>query len=276
MQNNLLSITELAKLRKLTSETLRYYDRINLIKPNYVDPKTKYRYYSIRQYEELGTIRELRQLGMPIENVLDYFNNRSFKKSIEIFNEYQSRLNEEIKRKVQLENILNKKIEFLKQLNSLPPVHTITEHVFPDRYMITFDETAGGACEHAFAITKLESHLNEIAPIVASDRIGAYGSDLILQKSENYIPLCPFILIEDGDVQSPFKKVIPGGLYLSMYYHGGGLERYHSSFELIKEYINKHDLTINGNIYQTFKIDVTLTNNLKETLMEIQVPVRKL
>ena len=32
----LLSISELAKLKNITSETLRHYDRIDLLKPDYV------------------------------------------------------------------------------------------------------------------------------------------------------------------------------------------------------------------------------------------------
>ena len=72
MKNDLLSITELARLRKVTSETLRHYDRVGLIKPDYVDPQTRYRYYSIRQYERLGTIKELRALGLSIDEIKDY------------------------------------------------------------------------------------------------------------------------------------------------------------------------------------------------------------
>ena len=77
IKENLLSITELAKLRQVTSETLRYYDRIGLITPDYVDPQTRYRYYSIRQYDKLGTIKELRQLGMSIHDITDYFSGRN-------------------------------------------------------------------------------------------------------------------------------------------------------------------------------------------------------
>lgn len=114
MDSKLLSITKLAKLRNITSETLRYYDRINLVKPNYVDPNTKYRYYSILQYEELGTIRELRQLGMSIDEISNYFDNRNFKKSVEILEKYQEALHSEIEKKIKLEKVLNKKLSFFK------------------------------------------------------------------------------------------------------------------------------------------------------------------
>ena len=63
-QKELYTVSEFAKLRNLTAETLRHYDRIGLLKPAYIDPETNYRYYSIFQYEKLGTIKELRQLGV--------------------------------------------------------------------------------------------------------------------------------------------------------------------------------------------------------------------
>ena len=38
--------------------------------------------------------------------------------------------------------------------------------------------------------------------------------------------------------------------------------------------MKENDLTIDGPIYQVYKIDVTLTQNREETLLEIQVPVK--
>ena len=68
-----ISITGLARLRNVNTETLRHYDRIGLFKPTYVDPRTGYRYYSILQYEKLGTIKELRQLEMSLKEIKKYF-----------------------------------------------------------------------------------------------------------------------------------------------------------------------------------------------------------
>ena len=81
MVRYLLSISELAKLKNITSETLRHYDRIDLLKPDYVT-KSGRRMYSIRQYEKLGTILELRAIGMSLHEIQEYFNNRNLKKSI--------------------------------------------------------------------------------------------------------------------------------------------------------------------------------------------------
>lgn len=276
MKQDLLSITELAKLRKVTSETLRYYDRIGLIKPVYVDPETKYRYYSIRQYERLGTIKELRQLGMSVEDVMDYFRDRNLKKSREILAHHHQLLQEEIRQKMLLSKTLSRKLHFLEQLGEPPVTDVVFECHFPKRYIITFDEPAGGPREHAYAFTKLEWYLDETAPILASDRVGVYADERLLEKAEGYIPSVPMLFVEDSDIQSEYKQEIPAGKYICMYYHDGGLEEYSPSFELIKDYLRVHSLAVDGKLFQIYKIDKTLTSDPCETLLEIQVPVKSM
>ena len=70
-------------------------------------------------------------------------------------------------------------------------------------------------------------------------------------------------------------RTIPAGYYLCMYYNNGRLEMYHESFEILKDYMIEHDYEICGPIFQIYKIDVTITNNYLETVLEIQVPVKK-
>ncbi len=274
IKENLLSITELAKLRQVTSETLRYYDRIGLITPDYVDPQTRYRYYSIRQYEKLGTIKELRQLGMSIHDITDYFSGRTLRKSHQLLLHQLELLEEEIRKQQLLSEILRRKLHFLSEITPPPPVDKVFCRAFPQRYMITFGEPAGGSREHAFAFTRLERYLDEVAPILASDRIGVYADWHLLEPSDDYIPAVPMIFVERDAIESEHKRTIPPGDYLCMNYRRGELERYHPSFARLHTYMAEHGWVLNGMIFQFYKIDVTLTSDPDETLMEIQVPVR--
>ena len=274
IKENLLSITELAKLRQVTSETLRYYDRIGLITPDYVDPQTRYRYYSIRQYEKLGTIKELRQLGMSIHDITDYFSGRNLRKSHQLLLHQLELLEEEIRKQQLLSEILRRKLHFLSEITPPPPVDKVFCRAFPQRYMITFGEPAGGSREHAFAFTRLERYLDEVAPILASDRIGVYADWHLLEPSDDYIPAVPIIFVERDAIESEHKRTIPPGDYLCMNYRRGELERYHPSFARLHTYMAEHGWVLNGMIFQFYKIDVTLTSDPDETLMEIQVPVR--
>ncbi|EME7220918.1 MerR family transcriptional regulator, partial [Enterococcus faecium] len=60
-----LSIGKISKLCNISIRTLRYYDQINLFKPEYINKENNYRYYSIQQLFYLEIIKYLRKLNMP-------------------------------------------------------------------------------------------------------------------------------------------------------------------------------------------------------------------
>ena len=61
---------------RVSVSTLRHYEKIGLLAPEYVDPATGYRSYSTRQFECLNTIRYLRALEMPLEQIRDFLQDR--------------------------------------------------------------------------------------------------------------------------------------------------------------------------------------------------------
>lgn len=69
------SVGEAAKIVHTTSETLRHYDRIGLVKPSRKDEWTKYRYYTEQDIVRLNTVRALQLMDLPlqeIKKVLEY------------------------------------------------------------------------------------------------------------------------------------------------------------------------------------------------------------
>lgn len=63
-------IGEFSKIGKVTVKTLRYYDGVGLLKPDRVDENTGYRVYSTKQLLELHNIQSLRQIGLPIPEIM--------------------------------------------------------------------------------------------------------------------------------------------------------------------------------------------------------------
>lgn len=57
-------IGEFSKMSKTTIKALRYYDEIGLLKPEYIDPFTSYRFYTTDQLVQLHHIQLLRQIGL--------------------------------------------------------------------------------------------------------------------------------------------------------------------------------------------------------------------
>ena len=270
----IFSISEFAEMNGITTETLRYYDRIGLLKP-IVKKKSGWRYYTIRQYEKIRTIIELRKAGMSIKEVQAYFDNRNIQKSIRMIEKLQKDLQRRIDEEIQMNRELLEKIKFLHSLEDLTPCGTIFEKDFPARYMVTLDVTSVNREEHAMEYTKLTSILKTRIPILASDRVGIYSDEKILYPSAGFVKAYPMLLVDPGDADSEYVIQIPPGRYVCMYYSDGLLQKYHPSFDKVREYLEEHHLTISGHILQTYKVDVTLTNESEEVVIELQVPVKK-
>lgn len=65
----LYSIGEVAKIMGISVQTLRNYSNSELLKPQYIDEKTGYRYYSFKQFHVIDRIRYLRSLDMPLSEI---------------------------------------------------------------------------------------------------------------------------------------------------------------------------------------------------------------
>lgn len=63
------TIGETASLLGISTQTLRYYDKIGLISPGYTDQSTGYRYYFYNQFHYIDRIRYLQSLGMQLEDI---------------------------------------------------------------------------------------------------------------------------------------------------------------------------------------------------------------
>ena len=65
--------------------------KIGMLTPEYVDQETGYRYYSTRQFECLNTIRYLRVLDMPLEQIADFLGNRDVERIQELLQQQKRR-----------------------------------------------------------------------------------------------------------------------------------------------------------------------------------------
>lgn len=270
-----LSIGEFARLRNITTETLRHYDRIDLLKPIKVDPKTGYRYYSILQFEELGTIKELRQLGMSIDEIKKYFNNRNLKQSVNILKDKHDELRNRIKELQQLEESISEKIKHLEDISQVSNFEGIVIKEIKEREIITFDKFIKNEIDLSYACLELENSLKEIAPIVASNRFGAIIKQNDIELNKYTKPVVIFLFIKDkGNIDENYIKKIPKGTYACMYYKENIWNIEEKLKKMIK-YIEKEGYGVCGDVLQLTQIDISVTDKKEEVLFEIQIPIKK-
>lgn len=69
---NYLSIGEAAHLKRISTKALRYYDEIGILKPAFISPETKYRYYTMEQMVDLELIIICNRLNIPLKSFNRY------------------------------------------------------------------------------------------------------------------------------------------------------------------------------------------------------------
>ncbi len=269
----------MAKLRQITTETLRHYDRIGILKPVYLDPNTEYRYYSITQYEKLGTIRELKNLGMNLKEIKEYFDNRNIETSRELLAQQKERIDEQISRLINLRKEVNRKIDFLDTIRSTDLDDTIRLKQFEKRKYVAFNRPVTDEIELSYDSVRLEGLLQQSAselPIFATTRYGGIVSKEDIEQGIR--PLSAKMVIEYNGEEGVTKEdliELPPGEYLCMYYVGNFWNR-EESVDRILAHMRQNNMKLAGDVLQMQWVDFTITDNTDEISYEFQVPVKRI
>lgn len=75
MKSFLLSIGELSEITGVHISSLRYYGKLGVLPPAYIDPETNYRYYSYSQVEIVDAIQTCIALDIPLKDYLNFTSN---------------------------------------------------------------------------------------------------------------------------------------------------------------------------------------------------------
>jgi DNA-binding transcriptional MerR regulator len=268
-----LTVGELASLRRMTTETLRHYDRIDLFKPKFVDPVTGYRYYSVLQYEEIGTIRELRQIGMTTEEIKLYFTERNVEQSLALMKCKFEELHQSILELQEIENNLKEKIRHIEEMQQPFDKSAVVLKKLNERRIITKRRQVNDWVELSYGFLELEDILSEKAPILASNRLGSMISLASIDSGDYTASSELFIFLSQClPRKEDYVESIEEGSYLCSYYHGDFWGR-GETISRILSYAKANGLRPVGDAVQIVQIDITVTDNVSEVLYEIQIPV---
>lgn len=101
------TVGEFAKLHKFSRQTLIYYDKIGLLKPDYINPENGYRYYGPEQLELLDLLYTLKEAGLSLEEIKNFMENRSVSQAVDLFSEKVC----ELERKIHRQEIIKGRLE---------------------------------------------------------------------------------------------------------------------------------------------------------------------
>lgn len=265
-----LSITEMAKLRNVTTETLRHYDRIGLLPPDYIN-EYHVRYYSVLKYEKLGTIKELKQLGMSLSEIKAYFENRNYQSSRELLEKQNKLIQNQMKSLMCLQEKINSKISFMDSLEGNIKTGEPYVKILPQRYYIASEHKVENEIELAYEAMRLEQKIyekEEYLPIYATARYGGIFS--LEERNEKAVRVIVFIenLPETGDA-----IVLPEGKFLCVQMRGSFWKR-KESIRLLYQVIRDENYKIlKPMVIENVLVDYTITDIEEERLFEFQIPI---
>lgn len=90
------SVGEAARAAHTTSETLRHYDRIGLVKPSKKDEWTNYRYYTEQDIVRLNTVRALQLMDLPLQEIKKVLEYDELEKIVDFLAQAEKKADEKI------------------------------------------------------------------------------------------------------------------------------------------------------------------------------------
>lgn len=272
MENNgLFQIGEVSKLFHISVSILRYYDKIGLVKPEYTDSDTGYRYYSTRQFECLNTIRYLRALDMPLEQISLFLQNRN----IDSIHDLLMKQKEEVKRRQQeLKNIErkidNRLCQITDALASELDVIRITGK--PERRIASIKKklTPKSYLDLEYSIRQLEQSEENTVIFLGKVGVGISKDHLIRREWQVYDIV--FIILDEEDSFKGSTMLLPGETCVTIRFQGGH-ERAAEYYARLMDYIEEKHYRVTGFSKEITMIDYGLTDDISKFVTEIQIPV---
>ena len=270
-ESELFQIGEVAKLFHVSVGTLRHYERCGFLKPEYTDPDTGYRYYSSQQFEALNTIRYLRVLDMPLEQIADFLQN----KDIDVIEE--KLLNQKktiVQKRRELESIERKIDNRLRQLHdaTCAQLDKIQVEEMAACQIVWMRDTfkPQGYLDLEQPIRKLEAGQKSSVVFLGKVGLGISLENLQAGQFEHYDMI--FLILDDEDHYEGKVEHCPATQCVSVRFRGGHKEA-GAYYEQLIAYINKQGFSMTGFSREITLVDYGITGDPNKFVTEIRIPV---
>ena len=202
------SVGEAAKAVNTTSETLRHYDRIGLVRPSKKDEWTNYRYYTEQDIVRLNTVRALQHMDLPLKEIKKVLEYDDLEKIVEFLAQAEKKADEKItalqhsKSKIRLA-----KADYERKLQTRRKSDGAFLKDFPERVILLSDTLEAPTLDNLW--NYLEHFYDKVTPAL-KERFSF--EDLAGIYTENGVSRLFAVCISYAETDG--LKVLPKGKYL--------------------------------------------------------------
>lgn len=261
-KEQLFTIGDMANACGITKRTLRHYEEQGLIKPQNTDLKTGYRYYGAIDIIRITLILTLRETGMPVSDIADYFLEKKT-------------ANDSIERlKAQQEAIVHA-INILQSYNVKKGELNVSEVMLPERFCIRKKFVAKdikmlGEQYHSYLI---ECAQNGIRFSLKAHNYCEYGEDAFCEDGLvlKNIPFTMYVCVDENHVH-PDAVIIPECKVVRVDFHGPYTELY-KPYEALYAYIEQRGLTPCGDAQEHYLEGLNAGRKESDFITSVMIPV---
>lgn len=271
-KQKLFSIGEAAKLFHLSISSLRHYEKLGLLLPEYTDPESGYRYYSAKQFEVLNSIRYLRALNMPLKEIADFLGNRDVVRMEEkLLLQKQTVIakQQELKR---IERKINNRLQMLADAqNSVFDMVQIIRKAQCRLVWVEEKLRIRSFLDMEAPIRKLDCGQTDGLIFLGKVGVGISPKNLREKRFEDYGAI--FLILDEEDFFEGETELAEETLCVSIRFHGSHTEA-PAQYQKLLSYIAEHNLEISGFSREITMIDYGLTNDTEKFVTEISIPIK--
>lgn len=275
-KKNLLKISEMARLNHLSPQTLRLYERKHLLHPEYIDPDTGYRYYTLAQCARLDLIRALKSCRLSLQEIQKILAFSSKEDLLHVLKTQIAHLNGEIDdMRISRSNLLRIQRN-MTLLNSLPPFGQIFFEYVPERMIDAQSTEYDFFAQGDEGYKKMQLHMQHYLhrhhlPPSYFINIGTIMDRHNFVTNE-YASHRAFIFVDELYPKKDAVQPLPANMHLCIV--SNDMTRESEYAGLLHQEIQKHRLTICGD-YLCEVLTQFPAHQAKQLIYKIQIPIRQ-
>lgn len=277
-EGQLLTISEMANICRISRQTLIYYDKHDVFKPEYMDEKG-YRYYSIYQVPYLREICALKNNNLSLREIVENFQNRNIKNTQDLLRLKKQNLEEEIADlQLKLKSIEERLAYYDYAKQEMTRVNQPYIREFPERKILfcPWDTDDMNRSHMHYTHMKLRNRCNEFQ--IKIDRgWGAMLRKATIHTAHPYREAGAYINLPPDfeniyGIPEGHYLVIPAGTFACMCKYGMPYELEYVN--QLFQWIEQQGYTVTGDILDECMLDTTFyTEDQKKDFCQIQIPV---
>lgn len=271
-KENIFSIGEVSKMFHVSVSSLRYYETLGLLTPEYISSDSGYRYYGPEQFEVLNTIRYLRALDMPLSEIKDFLQNKDINVIEEKLQQQKNVVLEKQQELKRIEQKIEHRLNWLSDAKTVP-VDTISLVHLPESRIVWVDEPLkiDGFLDMEKPIRKLDQSDTEAVVFLGKIGLGISAEHLCKAQIDRYDGI--FLILDQEDIYTGETDILPETLCVRLRFRGSHTEA-SKQYKKLLAYIEKHQLQIVGFSREMTLIDYGVTDDPDKFVTEICIPVK--